>query len=119
VRAIGEELECRVVAERLDGVLALGREPKRLAARRDHAQPGGGREQLRDVAARLDKMLEVVQHKEDPAHAQVFRQRVEHGLARALAHAERLRDGGNHELCLHERRQTDEEDAVREVLDEL
>ena len=76
-------------SERRDGVLVLAGEAERRSARREHEQPGRGREETGDELDVRYELLEVVEQQEHAAVAELGREHVLHALG-GLARAERL-----------------------------
>ncbi len=78
------------------------------------AEVRAGSQERVDRWRRIGHLLEVVQHQQHAPLADVVDQPIDRAAARPLGEAERLADGRRDELRLGDRRQLDEEDAVRE-----
>ena len=63
---------------------------------------------------RLDHLLEVVEHQQEVLVAQERREPLDQRLVTGLPHAQGLGDGGGHQSRVRDRRETDEDHAVRE-----
>ena len=70
--ALPKQLDRGRLGQRLERVLALGRDPQHLAARAEHLEARAAREQLRELAGRIDDLLEVVEHDQHLAVADVL-----------------------------------------------
>ena len=88
---------------------------QRLAAGREELHGARRRERLREQRGGVEHLLEVVDHEEELLLGEVRREL----LPGRLVDAERLRDLRQDELGIGDRRERHEEDAVREVLDQL
>ena len=99
--------------ERRHGVLVLAPDVENLAAAGENRQARCRGEQLAHERRAGDDLLEVVEHEEDLTVAQVVLERVEHGPVRLLAKADRLGDRARQQRRVGDRRQLDEEHAVR------
>ncbi len=78
-----------------------------------------GREQLAERGCRLDEVLEVVEDEQQPLLGEEVLEALSDRGRAALPESERLRDRGQDERGIGDRRQRDEEHALGEVLDEL
>jgi hypothetical protein len=119
VRALGEQTHGFGQLERRHGVRALAREVERRAARDQQLQPRGARAEPRDGGRRGEHLLEVVEDEQQLLVAQVAVERLEDRLPRLLAQADRPRDRRRDQLPVAHGRERDEEDAVRELLDDV
>ena len=90
-----EEIDRFPLPQRVDGDLPLAVDVQRLAARDEHRQMRTGADRLGDAGGRVEQMLEVVQHEQQPLVAHRCRQRV--------LRAERLSGGGLDECGIGER----------------
>ena len=106
-------------SERRNGIRVLPGQMERCPARRQDAKPRGRCEQAGDCRRGCEEVLEVVQDEQELLVADIVGQRLQGRLARVLAEAECPRDRGGHELPVLDGRERDEEDAVREPLDQV
>ena len=100
--------------ERRHRILALRRQPQRRAARGQDPETRGSGEQVADEGRGREDLLEVVQHEQHAALAEVL----DHAFGQvplALADVERLRDRGHEQLRVRDRREADEQGAVAEL----
>ena len=112
VRRVGQ-------VERRHRVLVLAREVDGDPARDEQLQLRRGREQVGRRGRRLDEVLEVVEDEQEPLLGEEALEALGDGSGAGLAEPERLRDRGQDERGVGDRRERDEEDALREVLDQL
>jgi hypothetical protein len=99
--------------ERLHGVLVLAGDAQGRAARREHPQVRGGGEQITDDRRRGRDLLEVVEHEEQGAVAELLRQRIEQCGAR-VGDAERSGDSRQEQVRLEHAGEVDEDCSARE-----
>ena len=116
---VGEELDRVGRLERREWELLLCIDAQRLAAGREDRKPAGPGDQPGHVGGRIHDVLEVVEDEQHPPHLQVRRKRLQQRLTGALPHTHRLRDRRNHKPRVGERRESHEQHAVGEVLDQL
>ena len=115
---LGELLQVRKMprirqAERRDGILPFAVHPERTPARGEDRQVRGARQQVSDLRRGDGDLLEVVEHQEERAVAEVLGQPLDRGGAR-IDEAYGLSDGGQQELLACDWLQGDEVHAVRE-----
>ena len=113
-RTFREQRHRRLARKTAERELALASQPQRYAASGQHLQTRRRREQARDERRCTEHLLEVVQHEQ---HRAPDEEALERRLERpcALLHADGVRDRGQREGRLGDRRQLHEDDAVREV----
>ncbi len=98
----------------------LAGDAQRLAARREHLEAGARlQEPVRELGARVDQVLAVVEHDEQASVCHELRQRVERRAAGLLDHTQHRRDRLSHEAAIGDRRELDEPDAVRVIVDDV
>ena len=115
--SLDEQRDRLRICKRRHCVLALGHDPERLAAGREHVDSDNISRKVgnhrRDSGKQL---LEIVENEEEPPRAQVVAQHVAVCPAAALAQAERLRDRSHDQIRIRQRPQRHEPDAVGVVL---
>src|SRR5436190_6578181 len=95
------------------------RDAERLAAGGQNSKVWGGLEQrFRELCARLDEMLAVVEENQERPAGQVVRERLLERPRRVLAQPERRSDSLGHESSVGERSQRHEPHAIPERLDQ-
>ena len=109
--ARAEELDCVPVGQRLDRILDLAAHAQELAARNEQPQVRACLDERGQLRRRVDDLLEVVEHEQELALADVVRERA----LRADRPADRVGD----ERRISDRGQADPEDSGHEVWDEL
>ena len=105
--------------KRRHGIEVLAGDAQRRAAGGDHRDPRRGLQQRRDLPARAFDLLEVVEQQEDASLTQVRVQRLDERPLSLLAERERLCDRRDEQRRVVDRGELDEEDAVREGIDEV
>jgi hypothetical protein len=113
-RALEEQPHGRVCRQRLDGVHVLAPYMKHRAAGDENAQARRMREQVGEERCRLAHVLGVVEQEQQLARLQRSHQRLGQPLAGGLRDRERSGDCGGNERSVVERREPDEDGAVRE-----
>jgi len=98
--------------ERRDRVLLLARHVENAATAGEHAQVRTCCEKGVYRYGRIGHLLEVIEHQEHVALANVVHEPINSAAAAAVREPERLRDRGGHEIRLGDRRQLHEEDAI-------
>ena len=106
-----EELHGGRLGQRTQRVLALRRDPQRLATGHEQLSARARSHERCDIAGGVDDLLEVVEHEQRPPVAE------ERG--RVALGADRARDRGEDERRIAKRRQVDEPDAVGERVPRL
>lgn len=97
------------------GVLAV--QPEHLAARHEHLQARASPKQVcAEAGARLDQVLAVVQHQQQPLRTEAARQRLGEWLGRALDHAERRCHSGRDERGIGDCAKLDQPRPVGEAV---
>ena len=112
--ARAEKLACRARLERRDIDHALGREPQRPPARREHGEAGSRVEQPGHRRGAVDEMLEVVEHEQELASTNGVRDELGPARRTRLAQPKRTRDRGQQQARVLERREVDDDGAVGE-----
>jgi len=94
--------------QRRHRVLLFGSQPQRRAAGRQHRQPGAAGQQLLQVPGHLQHLLQVVQHQQPAAVAQLLGQRLQQRACPPKLGPHRPGDAGQDQLGLCNRRQRHE-----------
>ena len=97
----------------------LAREVKRRAARDERLQTRCFGEKRSHRWAGIEKLLEVVEHKQEVLVTQVIVQRLRERLAGLLPHRKRLGHRRDEEIGIGDRGEVDEEDPSFEIRDQL
>jgi hypothetical protein len=105
--------------ERRDGLGALPRYMERFAARRQHLQARCRCEQSRDRRSSGDHMLEIVEHEQELALAEVVLERLVDRASGRLLDAETPRDRGYDEVGVGNRCERNKERAGREIPEDV
>ncbi len=121
---LGEHLERRKTrrigkVERRDGELLLSRDAQRRAARCEDLEVLTGLEQRGHGRGGGKDLLEIVEHEQQAAVADVFGEAIERRFTAAHLHADRVRDGGRYEVGIGDRGERDPERAVRVAVGRL
>ena len=112
----GSSVPARGQRQRRDGELLLARDPQRRAAGHDDRQLGRRAQEVGDDRRPGDDLLEVVEHEQRAAVAEVLLDPVDRGTL-GREQAERRGDRGGDEVGVGDRRQRHEPRAVRVALD--
>ncbi len=97
----------------------LAGEAERFAARHQHRHPGSRCGDLRKHRCRGKHVLEVVEHQQELAVAQIPSELLRDALATRREDPESQSDGRRDEVGILERRKSDEDDAVGELVEQL
>lgn len=107
-------------AERSQTPANLTGDIERLATRREHLHIRAGREEpVDDLRARVDQVLAVVEHDEEPPPQQVVGERLADVPAGLLAHPENVGHRFRDELRIRQRSEVDKPSAVGKVAEKL
>ncbi len=100
--------------QRRDRHLVLAADPQRVAARHEHLQPAGRRQQRGHRSGGVGDLLEVVEHEQQVLVAKVVPEGLDDRFARAVVHLQDVGDRLRDELGIGHRRELDEVHAAGE-----